>query len=85
VVIEVSNTSLDTDREDKSRIYARAGLPVYWIVNVVDRQVEVYEQPSGPTADPGYATRTDYKPGDSVPLVLDGNTVGTIPAADLLP
>jgi Uma2 family endonuclease len=85
VVAEVSNTSLDTDRDDKSRIYARAGLPVYWIVNVVDRQIEVYEQPSGPTADPSYATRKDYKPGDSVPLVLDGNTVGTIPAADLLP
>jgi Uma2 family endonuclease len=85
VVIEVSNTSLDTDRNDKSRIYARVGLPVYWIVNVVDRQVEVYEQPSGPIPDPSYAARRTYKPGDSVPLVLDGNTVGLIPVADLLP
>jgi Uma2 family endonuclease len=84
-VIEVANTSLDADRDDKSRIYARAGLPVYWIVNVVDRQIEVYEQPSGPTASPAYGTRHIFRPGDAVPVVLDGATVGTIPVVDLLP
>lgn len=85
LVVEVSNTSLDSDREDKLPIYARAGLPVYWIVNVVDGQVEVHEQPSGPSADPAYKVRTIYKPGDLVPLVLDGNTVGAIPVVELLP
>jgi Uma2 family endonuclease len=85
IVIEVSNTTLDSDRDDKSVVYARAGLPVYWIVNLIDRQVEVYEQPSGATADPTYAATTVYKPGDAVPVVLDGATVGTIPVDDLLP
>ena len=85
VTLEVSNTTLESDREDKLPIYARVGIPVYWIVNVVDRQVEVYEQPSGPAADPSYGVRRIHKPGDAVPLVLDGTTVGTIPAADLLP
>lgn len=85
LVVEVANTSLDTDREDKVPIYARNGLTVYWIVNLVDRQVEVYEQPSGPAANPGYATSRTYKPGDAVPVVLDGNAVGTIPVNDLLP
>ena len=33
---------------------------------------------------PSYATRTDYRPGDSVPLVLDGQTVAHIPVDDLL-
>lgn len=85
IVIEVSNTTLDSDRTDKLPIYARDGLPVYWIVNLIDMQIEVYEQPSGPTANPDYATRKTYKPGDAVPLVLDGNAVGTIPASELLP
>ena len=85
MVIEVSDSSLAFDREDKARIYARAGLPVYWIVNLVDRQIEVYEQPSGPTSDPTYGSNHVYKPGDSVLLVLDGNTLGTIPVSDLLP
>jgi len=81
IVIEVSNTSLDSDRADKAPIYARDGLPVYWIVNVVDRQIEVHEQPSGS----GYNSYRVYKPGDMVPVVLDGNRLGTIPATDLLP
>jgi Uma2 family endonuclease len=85
LVIEVSNTSLDSDRTNKLRIYARAALPVYWIVNVVDRQVEVYEQPSGPTADPSYGASRIYKPGDAVPLELDRVLIGTIPVAELLP
>lgn len=85
IIVEVANTSLDTDRDDKTAIYARANVATYWIVNVVDRQVEVYEQPSGPTANPGYAACRVYKPGDAVPVVLDGNTIGTIPVNDLLP
>lgn len=85
IVIEVSNTTLDSDREDKLPIYARSGLPVYWIVNVVDRQIEVYGQPSGTTASATYGTTRVYKPGDSVPLVLDGNAVGVIPVVELLP
>ena len=85
LIAEVSNSSLDYDRLDKSRIYAKAGLRVHWIVNLIDRQVEVYEHPSGPAPDPQYAAKAVYKPGDAVPLVLDGVTVGTIAVADLLP
>lgn len=83
--IEVSDSSLDSDRADKCRIYARAGIPYYWIVNLVDRQIEVYSQPSGPTPAPSYAHRQDYRSGDSVPLVLDGAVVGTIAVDDALP
>jgi Uma2 family endonuclease len=85
MVIEVANTSLDTDRDDKSRIYACVGLPMYWIVNVVDRQIEVYEQPSGPTANPAYGTQRIFRPCDAVPVVLDGATIRTIRVVDLLP
>jgi Uma2 family endonuclease len=81
LVVEVSNSSLEFDRTDKLRIYARASLPTYWIVNVVDEQIEVFEQPSG--AD--YTASKTYRRGDSVPLTLDGTLVGSIPVTDLLP
>jgi Uma2 family endonuclease len=85
IVIEVADSSLLRDQRDKTRIYARAGLPVYWIVNLVDRRVEVYSQPSGPTAAPAYGAFQTYQPGDAVPLTLDGTVAATVPAADLLP
>jgi len=84
LVGEVADSSLDDDRDWKGRIYARANLPVYWIVNVVNRQVEVYTDPRPADPVPSYATRTDYKAGDSVPLVLDGQTVARLPGDDLL-
>ena len=85
LVVEVASSSLLRDQRDKTRIYARAGIPVYWIINLVDRRIEVYSQPSGPTAVPTYGAFQTYQPGDSVPLVLDGATVGSVPATDLLP
>ena len=84
-VIEVADSSLLRDQRDKTRIYARAGIPVYWIINLVDRRVEVYTQPTGPVAVPAYGAFQTFQPGDSVPLVLDGTTAGSVPAADLLP
>jgi Uma2 family endonuclease len=84
-LIEVADSTLLGDRSDKGRIYARAKVPVYWIINLIDRQIEVYELPSGPTPVPGYAKTTIYGLGESVPLVLDGVTVATIAVVDLLP
>jgi Uma2 family endonuclease len=80
LVVEVAVSSLAQDRM-QAKIYAAAGIPVYWIVNVVASQVEVYSKP-GPD---GYQIRDDYLPGQSVPVVLDGIQVGTIAVADILP
>lgn len=44
-VIEVSISSLERDRTTKQRIYAEAGIAQYVIVNLVDRRVEIYEEP----------------------------------------
>jgi Uma2 family endonuclease len=84
LVIEVSASSLARDRSDKARIYARASIPVYWVVNVVDKQIEVFTQPSGPGDSPAYAKQDVFAVGSRVPLVLDGNTVGTIAVADMM-
>lgn len=85
LVAEVADSSLGTDRGPKAVAYARNGLPVYWIINLEEGRVEVYSDPDPAATPPAYRTRTDYQPGQDVPIVLDGATVGTLPAADLLP
>lgn len=85
LVIEVADLTLTWDRQDKARIYARAGISVYWVVNLVDRKVEVFSDPDPSSTPPAYRSRQAYDPGDPVPLVLDGAAVGSVPAADLLP
>jgi len=45
LVVEISDTTLETDQTTKSSLYARAGIEDYWIVNLVDRTLEVRRQP----------------------------------------
>ena len=45
LIVEVADSSLKQDRLTKAMIYAAAGIPEYWIVNVVDQQVEVHRDP----------------------------------------
>jgi hypothetical protein len=47
LVIEVAESSVSRDRVIKQRIYARSGVKDYWIVNLVDRSLEVYREPAG--------------------------------------
>ena len=85
LVVEVADATLPGDRDDKGRIYARAGIPCYWIVNVNDQQVEEYSSPSGPGPDPRYAQRVDHLAGDSISLSLGGTAVIQVAVRDLLP
>lgn len=84
LLIEVADTSLARDRHDKGRIYATAGIPIYWVVNLVDRQIEVYRQPSPAGAAADYAANHCYRIGDDLPLVLDGGAVALLPVAEFL-
>src|SRR5881409_3646293 len=52
LVVEVALTSLASDRVHKSSLYARAGRPEYWIVNLVDRVVEVRRAPAPAASAP---------------------------------
>jgi Uma2 family endonuclease len=85
LVVEVADTSLRRDRGTKKRIYARAGIPVYWIANLPEHRFEVYTNPTGPAKRPDYGQRQDYGPADEIPVVLDGNEVGRLPVRELLP
>ena len=81
LVIEVAESSLAHDRGWKKAIYARNGIAVYWIVNLVDRTLEVY---SAPAAGDYTAERT-LTAADRADVTLDGVAVGTVAVADLLP
>jgi Uma2 family endonuclease len=62
LVMEVADSSLRFDREDKARLYAEAGIAEYWIVNLVDDRLEVFRDP----ANGAYQVRLVLKPGESV-------------------
>lgn len=85
VLIEVADLSLDRDRNRKGPLYAKANIPIYWIINLIDSQVEVYSDPTGPSDAPGYRQRQDFTPGSDVPLVLAGQVVGQVAVSALLP
>jgi Uma2 family endonuclease len=82
LVIEVADTTLRRDRTTKKRLYARAGIPVYWIVNLTERQIEVYTQPNQDEAD--YTQHNVYALSDDAPVVIDNNTVAYVSVKNLL-
>lgn len=85
LAIEVSDTTLHTDRTVKWATYSRVAIPIYWIINIPDRIVEVYADPSGPVPESTYQERHDYGIEDQVPLVLDGCEIARIAVRDILP
>jgi Uma2 family endonuclease len=86
LVLEVAEATLRFDRETKGALYARAGLPEYWIVNLVDRVLEVYRDPTATPGTPGgprYATvLVRDAAGIAAPLAAPA---ARIAVADLLP
>jgi Uma2 family endonuclease len=85
-IVEISDTTLSHDRNRKGSLYAAARIQDYWIVNLVDRQLEVYRDPVPDPAQPfgmSYSQRTILAPGDTVsPLALPQ---AQIAVADLFP
>jgi Uma2 family endonuclease len=85
LVVEVADSSLRRDKITKKRLYARAGVTVYWIVNLVDGLIEVYSDPSGPADQPDYRHCQVHTREDEVPVKLAGREVGRLAVRDLLP
>jgi Uma2 family endonuclease len=86
LTLEVAYSSLGYDREHKGSVYARAGLSDYWIVNLIDRTLEVYREPAVDEAAPfgwRYARREVVTAsGRAAPLAAP---TAMIAVADLLP
>jgi Uma2 family endonuclease len=62
IIIEVSDSTLEYDRRVKVPLYARAGIPEVWIVNLADERVEMFADPSGGA----YQTAAAFSRGEEV-------------------
>jgi len=86
LVVEVSESSLALDREHKGSLYAHVGLADYWIVNLIDRVLEVHREPApDPAASFGWRYRSVQAFGREAsvaPLALPDTPVRVV---DLLP
>ncbi len=82
-MIEIANSSLSRDREFKGRLYARARIPIYWIINLVDSVIEVYTEPAGRGNSAACRERVDFALTESVPLAIADHTLDPVPAAEL--
>jgi Uma2 family endonuclease len=86
LIVEVAESSLEFDRGEKASLYARAGIPDYWILNLAEQVLEVYREPvAAPHARYGhrYGATITLRAGDHVsPLAAP---TAAIQVADLLP
>lgn len=86
LIVEIADSSLRLDRGEKASLYARAHVPEYWIVNLVDHVLEVHREPAADAGAPygwRYASVVTLRAGDAVTPVAAMNS--PIPVVDLVP
>jgi Uma2 family endonuclease len=86
LIVEVARSGLAVDRRVKLNLYARAGITDYWIVNLVDRIVEVYRQPVASASAPygwRYASVVIARGSDAITPLASPHA--RVAVADLLP
>jgi Uma2 family endonuclease len=81
LVVEIADSSLTADRDDMARVYSSSGIPIYWIINLLEQQVEVHSDPGSAA----YRSTQVLKSGQDVAVVIDGALVGHIAVSELLP
>jgi Uma2 family endonuclease len=80
LVVEIAESTISEDRE-MVKVYGPTGIPVYWIVDLQARQVEVYTL----KRRSGYGKPRIFKPRQSVPVVIGGAEVGRIAVSEIVP
>ena len=86
LVVEVSEATLRFERHTKASLYAWAGIPEYWIVNLVEGVLEVFREPTpmaGCAYGYGYRQQAIYRAGEAIAPVAQPEAV--IAVDDLLP
>jgi Uma2 family endonuclease len=86
LVVEVADSSFELDRQYKGSLYARAGVPEYWIVNLRDRRLEIFRE-AGPDASAlyGWAYRARQDLAGTNHVTPIAAPTARIAVADLLP
>lgn len=79
LIVEVADSSAHHDRDRKARVYAAAGVPEYWILNLPDRVLEVHRDP----VRDSYSSRKILRAGETVSPLASPQT--TLRIEDLLP
>ncbi|HUY31340.1 MAG TPA: Uma2 family endonuclease [Pirellulales bacterium] len=82
LAVEVADSSLDYDRETKGRLYAAAGIGLYWVANLVHDQVEVFELPHRRRRR--YERTTNFRADQSVAVKLGEGRPLNLPVGRLL-
>jgi Uma2 family endonuclease len=79
LVIEVADTTVDYDLTVRAGLYARAGIPEYWVLNLRERKLHVFRQPFGGN----YAPAIEY--GEAAPVAPLAAPQAPVRVGDLLP
>lgn len=69
LLIEVADTTIKRDLELKSLLYAKAGIIEYWVLEVINRQINIFRDPS----PNGYLSKSVVADGDSISLLAFGD------------
>lgn len=80
ILMEVGDATLLEDRRYKGALYAQEKVAEFWLINVVERKIEVYTRPRAGT----YQKKVEYTAKQTVPLVLDGVKIADIPVGELI-
>lgn len=71
LLVEISDSTLRYDRSTKLALYARSGVPTYWIVDVQDRSIVVFSEPAGDT----YRQERRLRAGERLALGVEGSAL----------
>lgn len=82
LVVEVADTTLVTDRF-KAQLYAQANIPVYWLVNLPERYIEVMAFPQTRSGIAAYSQSTKHFLTDQIPVVIASQTVAHLKVCEL--
>jgi len=82
---EISEATLERDRTLKQRIHACAGISTYWIVNLIERQLEVYTNPINRSEEPTHKQRQDYGLTDQAGIIIGGTEGEPLAVQELFP
>ena len=83
LIVEVADSTVARDRA-KAAIYARAGIPHYWIVNLDQKQIEIFAEPTSRGKASTYDFRAVHRGDELVALMLDGKRIGEIRASEIV-